>query len=46
MYGQCVWYIIIVSLVSDDDNRIVLDLLPGVDDCQDYINACYIDVCN
>ena len=31
--------------VSDDDNRIVLDPMPGVENCQDYINACYIDVC-
>ena len=32
-------------LISDDDNRIVLQPIRGRSDCQnDYINACYIDV--
>ena len=31
---------------ADDDNLIILDPIPGQEDCQsDYINACYVDVC-
>ena len=30
---------------ADDDNLIILDPIPGQEDCQsDYINACYVDV--
>ena len=30
---------------TDDDNLIILDPIPGQEDCQsDYINACYVDV--
>ncbi len=30
---------------ADDDNLIILDPIPGEEDCQsDYINACYVDV--
>ncbi len=31
--------------LADDDNLIILDPIPGQEDCQsDYINACYVDV--
>ena len=32
-------------LVSDDDNRVVLKPIDGIDDCQhDYINASFVNV--
>ena len=34
-----------INSFIDDDNRIVLDTIPGQQDCQnDYINASYLDV--
>ena len=33
------------TIPADDDNLIILDPIPGQEDCQsDYINACYVDV--
>ena len=35
----------ILSLTSDDDNRIILRPIEGHPDCQrEFINACYVDV--
>ena len=39
------YLILITPIPADDDNLIILDPIPGQEDCQsDYINACYVDV--
>ena len=37
----CTYYL----SIPDDHNHIVLNAIPGFDDCQgEFINACYIEV--
>ena len=39
------YLILITPIPADDDNLIILDPIPGQEDCQShYINACYVDV--
>ena len=39
------YLILITHIPADDDNLIILDPIPGQEDCQsDYINASYVDV--
>ncbi len=41
----CVFSVINTYSHADDDNLLVLQPIPGQEDCQsDYINACYVDV--
>ena len=34
-----------IYIYIDDDNLIILKPLPDHQDCRDYINASYVDVC-
>ena len=47
IFTSTILYFMILFFKSliDDDNRIILDTIPGQQDCQnDYINASYLDV--